>query len=271
MTQITSFRLSQGHRHDIRNSVMSNWENQNPAPQFSTKHLDDLIKKVIQLYKKSSGFKDHQKISQADFTHDLKQQIIRTTGSRELLVSLTNKQGEKRTTAGLVITCTTAERLNFPADLLGCTRDSLLRCAEDGTYRINGDYLDMAKVPVEDAEKYIQENYTQGLDHFKQNHESINIPCLTFFTPGILSMPEDASTYSSEKRAFNQEYNAWHKEFAVVSSEVLDTLNQFNTSKQLLEGWPDIAGYMPPHLVSTDAINLPVLAINRLNERLGLL
>ena len=50
----------------------------------------------------------------------------------------------------------------------------------------------------------------------------------------------------------------------------MDTLEQFNTSKQLIEGWPEVEGYMPPHMADMSVINLPAVSINRLNERLAL-
>ena len=54
-------------------------------------------------------------------------------------------------------------------------------------------------------------------------------------------------------------------------SETMDLLENFNTTKQLREGWPEMVPYLPPHLADPDqVVNLPVPVVSRLNERLGI-
>lgn len=54
-------------------------------------------------------------------------------------------------------------------------------------------------------------------------------------------------------------------------SEVNDILHAVNTTKQLVEAWPEIEQFIPAYLVDpSKAINLPAIPTSRLNEKLGI-
>ena len=71
-----------------------------------------------------------------------------------------------------------------------------------------------------------------------------------------------------QKRKLRME---WATERNKLREETIDLLQQFNTTKQLRDGWPEIVPYMPAHIADpTAAVKLPVLATSRLNQRLGI-
>ena len=63
----------------------------------------------------------------------------------------------------------------------------------------------------------------------------------------------------------------WDQKWERMRSEVKDYLDQFNTTNQIRDGWPELVPYLPAHVADPGrVIKLPVLERSRLNERLGL-
>lgn len=72
-------------------------------------------------------------------------------------------------------------------------------------------------------------------------------------------------------RKAKRQRKLWENKRNKLRDETRDVLDQIGSTKQLREQWPDMVPYLPPHIADPDkAITLPVLAIDRLSERLGL-
>jgi hypothetical protein len=63
----------------------------------------------------------------------------------------------------------------------------------------------------------------------------------------------------------------WQNERQKAREEIADYLNQFNTTGQIRDGWPEMEQYLPAHIADPGrVIKLPALTRSRLNERLGI-
>ena len=68
-----------------------------------------------------------------------------------------------------------------------------------------------------------------------------------------------------------QNIETWYEQKREFLKEVNELLRLVNTSKQLLELWPEVEPYLPPHIADPSrAVQLPAIPISRLNERLGI-
>lgn len=66
-------------------------------------------------------------------------------------------------------------------------------------------------------------------------------------------------------------HEQWREKGNEVLRETKAVLESVNTTKQLLDLWPQCEPFLPAHIADPDqAIRLPAIEMSRLNERLGL-
>lgn len=85
-----------------------------------------------------------------------------------------------------------------------------------------------------------------------------------------LIIPRDFPAYKTYKDG-QRVLKLWENERDQVKDEVADTLDQFNTTGQIRESWPEMEQYLPAHIADpARVVKLPALTTSRLNERLGI-
>lgn len=277
-----SFRLNKTHRADICSAILANWELQNPEPKISQQQLDLLITDVVLAYVNQV---DVIKLNDV-YNYALSQGIGRlhsiSLGSGiqdELKVRIVNPQGEERSFISIPILTETLERLNL--DHYIPTRGTLSRIYVDEEGLVNLGYSHQTNRifhPKQDVQTLV-ENLPSGVQagiqkiiDEKEFHKRISVDVTVAGFHSCANPIEVSSNhpYFQEEKEVRRMFNVWSKERNQLRKEVMDTLEQFNTSKQLIEGWPEVEGYMPPHMTDMSVINLPAVSINRLNERLAL-
>lgn len=277
-----SFRLNKTHRADICSAILANWELQNPEPKISQQQLDLLITDVVLAYVNQV---DVIKLNDV-YNYALSQGIGRlhsiSVGSgiqNELKVRVVNPQGEERSFISIPILTETLERLNL--DHYIPTRGTLSRIYVDEEGLVNLGYSHQTNRifhPKQDVQTLV-ENLPSGVQagiqkiiDEKEFHKRISVDVTVAGFHSCANPIEVSSNhpYFQEEKEVRRMFNVWSKERNQLRKEVMDTLEQFNTSKQLIEGWPEVEGYMPPHMTDMSVINLPAVSINRLNERLAL-
>lgn len=277
-----SFRLNKTHRADICSAILANWELQNPEPKVSQQQLDQLITDVVLAYAKQVDVIDLNVV----YNYALSQGVGRlhsiSIGSgmqNELKVRVVSPQGEERSFISIPILTETLDRLNLIHYIP--TRGTLSRIyvGEDGlvnlgyshqTNRIFYPKQDVQTV-VENLPSGVQAELQKVIDEKEfQKRISVDVTVAGFHSCANPIEISSNHPYFQEEKEVRRMFNVWSKERNQLRKEVMDTLEQFNTSKQLIEGWPEVEGYMPPHMSDMSVINLPAVSINRLNERLAL-
>lgn len=277
-----SFRLNKTHRADICSAILANWVLQNPEPKISQQQLDLLITDVVQAYTKQV---DVIKLNVV-YNYALSQGIGRlhsiSVGSQmqnELKVRVMLPQGEERSFISIPILTETLERLNLIHYIP--TRATLSRIYVDDKGLVNLGYSHQTnrifhpkqdvQTVVENLPSGVQAEIQKVIDE-KEFHKRISVDVTVAGFHSCANPIEVASNhpYFQEEKEVRRMFNVWSKEHNQLRKEVMYTLEQFNTSKQLIEGWPEVEGYMPPHMTDMSVINLPAVSINRLNERLAL-
>ena len=277
-----SFRLNKTHRADICSAILANWELQNPEPKVSQQQLDQLITDVVLAYAKQVDVIDLNVV----YNYALSQGVGRlhsiSIGSgmqNELKVRVVSPQGEERSFISIPILTETLDRLNLIHYIP--TRGTLSRIyvGEDGlvnlgyshqTNRIFYPKQDVQTV-VENLPSGVQAEIQKIIDEKEfQKRISVDVTVAGFHSCANPIEISSNHPYFQEEKEVRRMFNVWSKERNQLRKEVMDTLEQFNTSKQLIEGWPEVEGYMPPHMSDMSVINLPAVSINRLNERLAL-
>lgn len=90
------------------------------------------------------------------------------------------------------------------------------------------------------------------------------------YRPPVMAMLDDTDRdylkYEKVKEAFDE----WREAGHALERETRAILESVNTSKQLIELWPQAEPFLPAHIADPDkGVKLPALQISRLNERLG--
>ena len=68
-----------------------------------------------------------------------------------------------------------------------------------------------------------------------------------------------------------ESHGDWLKERRNLNTEITTVLNSVNTTKQLIEVWPEVEKFLPAHIADPNTgIKLPALKVSRLNEKLGI-
>ena len=276
-----SFRLNKTHRADICSAILANWELQNPEPKVSQQQLDQLIIDVVLAYTKQV---DVIKLNDV-YNYALSQGIGRlhsiSVGSgiqNELKVRVVNPQGEERSFTSMPILTETLDRLNLSQYVP--TRGTLSRIYVDEEGLVNLGYSHSNRIfyPKQDTQTVV-ENLPSGVqaelqkvidEKEFQKRISVDVTVAGFHSCANPIEISSNHPYFQEEKEVRRMFNIWSKERNQLRKEIMDTLEQFNTSKQLIEGWPEVEGYMPPHMADMSVINLPAVSINRLNERLAL-
>lgn len=249
-----SLRLTQAHRSDITNAVMKQWEEANPAPANGTfaEFIMELLPRLMKVRKNApaeqKAFKHlierTKSINTAleHLTDDNRKLVgVRSTCDINLQVILEN--GDKGALMSFNLPVEIANKLGIPY----CS-------TTDTCYNIEP-WVDLVKVHerARDQAKLIEVAEFPASNY---NH--------------TITIPRDDKTYVAYMKA-QREFNKWENEKKKVREEIVDYLNQFNTTKQIREGWPELVDYLPAHLADPEAvIKLPALTRSRLNERLGL-
>lgn len=244
-----SVRLTQAHRNDMINAVLREWEEQNPAPaQANDIELFKLIAKEL---KKHPVYKSTKRFMSVLEPNDLKSLHFESA----INVQFVNKQGEVRNTSRYFIPFEMAESLG----LQGVPESHAEKCGVDYNPDIHS--LDNAQAcfgadrdKTKPGERIVYLNLTMV------NRDHATTIVLNDDSPGMAKRKESAKARK-----------AWSDGANRLREETRDLLEQFNTTKQLREGWPDIVPYLPPHLADPErAVKLPVMATSRLSERLGI-
>lgn len=247
-----SVRLTQAHRNDMLDAVMAEWEKQNPAP--AEENSIEMLKLVAKEIKKHAMYKRTQRLLKV-LTPDELKLLPLSTG---INVAFVNKQGNTRNTIQYQIPFALAESLgleNIPLskkhrNYTG-SYDPALHTPEGIEAADNGSSLD-------EIIKYNRSFYY----HFF---------ALAYEGSYITVQLDDTSPAMVKMQANREKRQAWVNERNKLRSETNDLLQQFNTTKQLRDGWPEMVPYMPAHIADpTAAVKLPVLATSRLNQRLGI-
>lgn len=277
-----SFRLNKTHRADICSAILANWEKQNPEPKISQQHLDQLIIDAVMAYDLQTDVKklnDIYSYALSKGVGGLHNNSIFSRLDSALIIRVMSPQGTERTMTSLPILVETLERLKLSQYVP--SRESVTRVSiTDNDQIILGFHMiDQHNFyPKQDLQTLIDklpagvqteiQNAIEDKDFCKRI--SVDIAVAGFH--GCANPIEIVSNhpYFQEEVAVRRQFNIWSKERNQLRKEVMDTLEQFNTSKQLIEGWPEVEGYMPPHMADMSVINLPAISINRLNERLAL-
>lgn len=236
MTQVKSVRITKAARQDMLDAVMGEWEKQNPCPEGTA--WDGVLDLVAEQIKKSNEYERTQRFSAA--LVDLEEGDLRYLETRsEFYAQVMDSADRIRTTIGVCFTLSQAESRG-------------LKGFVTSRYKSNS-YVDgvIAESDWKDDE------YIWAFGIVADNRPTVIING---------DDPKYEAVYK-EKRAIEK----WEKTRDQLGSETKDLLENFNTTKQLREGWPEMVPYLPPHLADPDkVINLPVPQVSRLNERLGI-
>ena len=277
-----SFRLNKTHRADICSAILANWELQNPQPKISQQRLDQLIIEVVLAYAKQVDvvkLNDVYNYALSQGVGRLHNESIGTRLDTMLDVRVVNPQGEERSFVSMPILTETLDRLNLKQYVP--TREALSRIyvGQDGQTVLGYSHQsNRIFYPKQDVQTLL-DNLPSGVQAELQNaidekayekRISVDVAIAGFHRCATPIVVISNHPYFQEEKEVRRNFNNWSKERNQLCKEVMDTLEQFNTSKQLIEGWPEVEGYMPPHMADMSVINLPAVSINRLNERLAL-
>lgn len=247
-----SVRLTQAHRQDMLRAVMEEWEKQNPAPCQPSNI--EIFKLIVREIKKHPQYKATQKILEAVPEH-AREGIFRTLSN--IIVRFVDKDGNVRDTKGGVIPMSVAKE------------HGLVPSTPKGDRCFHG-YGQSTLMDIEVNESDVQSNYTQEFS----KGESFRFYAFNFLSTSGDSIAVQISDELPAMKKIKEGRKAlkeWEQERDRLQTETADLLQQFNTSKQLRDGWPDMVPYMPPHIADPDiAVKLPVLATSRLSQRLGI-
>ena len=246
-----SVRLTQAHRNDMLAEVMQEWERQNPAP--SQPSNIELFKLVVKEIKKHPDYKASLAIINSVPEHR-RNKVFRVI--ENISVRFVDKEGNTRDTKGGFIPLSLAQEHG----LVSATTDEY-----NYTYptRVNT-LLAVPPSRVDVSPNYL-DDYDKG-DGYRFNTFTmlnLNGGIMVTLSAGLPAMEKIKKGRAALKE--------WEQERARLREETSDLLAQFNTTKQLRDGWPDMVPYLPPHIADPEgAVRLPVLATSRLSQRLGL-
>lgn len=255
MKEPKSIRLTNAHRADIIESVMNQWEESNPCPKGAS--VLDLFKAMHRKYTKEVDTlpKEYQEYSKSIEASRRVSELISTSDSR---VSSIIRSGNE---ACVVV----------------------LRAMTEG-----GSYTETCvTIPVEVAKELdmqcrtVNDSFSKTYNRFDYLKPYMHNEDSSHFNVFTARIPNDTGTlylaHSNKCEIYldyiqkGKDLHAWKKERDSVCNEFKDYLNQFNTTKQIRDGWPELEQYLPAHIADPEkVIQLPALARSRLNERLGI-
>lgn len=228
-----SVRLNKDHRADIVNAVMQEWERQNPPPKQSGQEL--ILAAIVEEVKKHPSYRRTLKALE-HFTSDEHEHMAQEASVR---VRINDKNDNEKRTIQTGIPLSFAEK----HELKGIGKQDRVTILEEGQ--------------CEEGDRF--------------NHERYAL-CVTFMEGSYVTVIlQDDHPALIEAEVTRKQMHEWKQERNKLKDETADLLNQYNTTNQLREGWPEIVDYLPPHIADPErAVTLPVLATSRLSERLGI-
>lgn len=240
-TEPKSIRLTQQHRADMADAVIAEWEKQNPAPAAAD-HVA-FLEVVAKEFKKHATHKRTKRMVDTLQADDLKHVF----GECSVKVRILNKQGEERRVTQVVFPLSIADRLGL---VRLPSRSEPRRVCDDGLTR-------------EDL---------QEVDEARNGHDRLVCECAVFAERQYpMVQIQDDNKALVKMREAKKARKEWEDERTRLRTETRDLLDQFNTTKQLREGWAEMVPYLPPHIADPEkAVRLPVMATSRLSERLGI-
>lgn len=246
-----SVRLTQAHRADMLAAVMQEWEKQNPAP--SQPSNIELFKLVVKEIKKHPDYKASLAIINSVPEHR-RNKVFRVM--ENISVRFVDKDGNTRDTKGGFIPMSVAREHG----LVSATTDEMNFARPNA----NNTLLEVAPAREDVSSGYLSE-YDSG-DNYR-----FNTFTYLALNGGIMVTLSDDTPAMEKIKKGRVALKEWEQERSRLREETSDLLAQFNTTKQLRDGWPDMVPYMPPHIADPEgAVRLPVLATSRISQRLGL-
>ena len=253
MSQPKSIRLTQAHRNDMVKAVMNEWVKQNPKPALGSE-LRAVAVVVATAMKNSPSAKRTAKFLE-HFGADEEQHVKKES---RVNYRVFNKQGEERHTKQIYIPLSVAKEVGLAS----------LRSSG----AVSGLGYRMEDLGPEDFESLHSYEDAKRLAEGRDGSLPFPIKVATFVESGYpyIDVQDDhpALVAAKEKAKVLRE---WDAEYNRNKEELADILAQFTSTKQLREQFPSIVPYLPPHIADPEGVvRLPVLAISRLEERLGI-
>lgn len=245
-------RLNKGHREDIIKSVMKAWDKKNKLNSGNAEA--DFLHAVFKKYKTFNKSTPHEYRNLAKVLTACKELSEACKGYSEFTKPLA------------AVTVTNTVQI-FTIDS-GGVKQSVLTSA------IPRALATELALPIYGFSGGLANHLTWG-SRYGVSEDSDELKRLAFpseYSRGSvpICIPRDGKEFKTYSETLKAE-RAHDKERATVKAEVTDYLDQFNTTGQLREHWPEIVDHLPAHLADPErVINLPALTKSRLNERLGL-
>lgn len=246
-----SVRLTQAHRADMLAAVMQEWEKQNPAP--SQPSNIELFKLVVKEIKKHPDYKASLAITNSVPEHR-RNKVFRVM--QNISVRFKDKDGNTRDTKGGFIPLSLAQEHG----LVSVTTDD---------YTYNNPSRDNTLLAVPPSRVDVSPDYLDEYD--KGEGFRLNTFTMLNLNGGIMVTLSDDLPAMEKIKKGRAALKEWEQERSRLREETSDLLAQFNTTKQLRDGWPYMVPYLPPHIADPEGVvRLPVLATSRLSQCLGL-
>lgn len=257
-----SIRLTMEHRNDMVAAVMDEWKKQNPEPvadvSFHAAVLDQL--------KASSAYRRTERLVPNMFGDDWKYFKLQ----ERILVTITDSEGQQRNATQIEMPVVFAKKHGLHGVDTKETEYRLFVDQDGESYSIcTQDHLPSVYAGLEVGDIVDESTRTVELD---DGRKVAHVCSMRWVSSERISVQisDDSEAYKAY-RAAQKARNDWCKEHARLLSETRDLLGQFNTTKQIREGWPAMVPYFPPHIADPESVvHLPVLAVDRLSERLGI-
>lgn len=101
--------------------------------------------------------------------------------------------------------------------------------------------------------------------------ESKPVPWISNSNTAIIEIFDQPTPAMIKLADARQKVSEWNQEKSSFREEITLIIEGFNTTKQLVETWPEAEQYLPPFAADpSKGINLPALVTSRLNEKLGI-
>lgn len=255
--QPRSMRLNKGHREDIINAIMAAWDTANPIP---SKHLvKDLVASVV------ADFRNPKRTVRSEYKK-LQRVLDRAAKINDVLDQLREND----------YNCIAVHGQNtlifrFVDDITGdVTKELTVQIPLSVAKELDVPYVSVCNSNYTDKEQTLLAWGDEVASDFGNEgyyYKTVKLPTLG---ENIFVFPSSCAGYQQyqENSKAKREYD---KERERLKQEATDYLEQFNTTGQLREYWPEIMQYVPAHLADPEkVIKLPALTNSRLNQRLGL-
>lgn len=281
MTGVTSFRLTQAHRKTIIENVMKNWVANNPRPyaeliDFIAEAEKELKEKGLSKQYGVTPYKRYLRIIDQFNAILEKEQPEASTIHRSRSASIQIQLELKDSSIGTVCCyANTTQVLN----ILGIPFE-----ASDRPRNFSQPPYGTT-APVADCDEQFAKmsaKYGYALKQTSEKNFAFYSPDGTSQHTTLHYLPDNGASiafirYPSDLEVFKQyrkiSSNAakWQKLYNTTINELTDALNQFTTSKQIMDNWPEMIPFLPALLSHPSAVlALPKARINELSERLQL-